>query len=171
MVKGLTKPSSQIIVSSTVTESAPNTFTQAQVDLQLNVLDREVFVVTAIDLDPQMPDAQAAVNSNTEGSLSSTSRATLGQLSDSNVLATASLGIRAAGFVDGGVSFQQNHPDTPAGTELDYVAIIATNDFFLQVESVGNLATKTMSARVWGYRAVADASTFAALTQSELLSA
>jgi len=171
MPKGLKTTSSQIIVSSSVTETGANTFTQQQVDLQLNVLDREVFVVTAVDLDPQMPDAVAGANSETEGSLSTTNRTTLGQLSDSNVLATSSLGIRAAGFVDGGVSFQQNHPDTPAGNDMEYVAIIATNDFFLQIQGGGNLLPKTMSTRIWGYRAVADAATFAALTQSELLSA
>ena len=171
MPKGLKPTSSQIIVSSLVTESGANTFTQAKIDLQLNVLDREVFVVTAVDLDPHMPDAQAGANTETNGSLSSTSRTTMGFINDSNVLAASTLGIRAAGFVDGGVSFQQNHPDTPAGSDMDYVAIVATNDFFIQVEGTGNLVAKSMSTRVWGFRAVADASTFAALTQSELLSA
>ena len=171
MPKGLKPTSSQIMVSSLVTETGANTFTQAKVDLQLNVLDREVFVVTAVDLDPHMPDAQAGANTETNGSLSSTSRTTMGFINDSNVLAASTLGIRAAGFVDGGVSFQQNHPDTPAGSDMDYVAIVATNDFFIQVEGAGNLVAKSLSTRVWGYRAVADAATFAALTQSELLSA
>jgi len=34
-----------------------------------------------------------------------------------------------------------------------------------------NLAAKDVSGRVWGYRARADASTYAALVQSEVLSA
>jgi len=171
MPKGLKQTSSQIVISSLITEAGANTFTERQIDLQLNVLDREVFVVTAVDLDPQLPDAQAGLDTATEGSLSSTSRATIGFISDTNVIAASTLGIRAAGFVDGGVGFQQAHPDTPAGSDMDYVAIIATNDFFLQVQGVANVGAKNMSARVWGYRAVADAATFAALTQSELLSA
>ncbi len=171
MVKGLTKPSSQIVISSLVTESGANTFTQAEIDLQLNVLDREVFVVTAMDLDPQMPDAQAAVNTAVEASMSTTSRTAVGHLNDSNVIGTSLVAIRAAGFVDGGVGFQHQHPDTPTGGDLDYIGIIATNNFFLQILGAGNAGAKSCSARLWGYRAVADASTFAALTQSELLSA
>ncbi|GAH41448.1 unnamed protein product, partial [marine sediment metagenome] len=54
---------------------------------------------------------------------------------------------------------------------MDYLAIIATNDFFVAVEGSGNLGTAAMTGKLYGYRAIVDASTFAALTQSELLSA
>ena len=53
---------------------------------------------------------------------------------------------------------------------MDYLAIIATNDFFVQIEGNGNLGAKAMSGKLYGYRAIGDANTFAALTQSELLS-
>ena len=170
MVKGLSKPSGQIIISGNITESALNTFTQSEVDLQLNVLDREVFVVTSVDLDVGEPDAQAAVNSASNMSLSTTSRATLGNLGDSNVLARATLAIRAAGFVDAGVSFQQQHPETPQ-TAMDTIGIIATNNFFVQIQGTNNLGAKAGQFRIWGHRMIASADVFAALTQSELLSA
>lgn len=170
MVKGLKPSSSQIVISGTVTEGAPNTFTQSEIDLQLNVLDREVFVVTSVDIDLAAPDAVAATNTNVNMSLSSTSRTVTGSLADSNVLARSLLEIKAAGFIDGGVGFQQNHPETPM-TSMDYVAIIATNNFFAQITGYQNVVSKSGTFRVWGYRAIADASTFAALTQSELLSA
>ena len=54
---------------------------------------------------------------------------------------------------------------------MDYLGIIATNDFFVAVEGAGNLGAKAMTGKLYGYRAQADAATFAALTQSELLSA
>ena len=38
-------------------------------------------------------------------------------------------------------------------------------------EGNGNVGTTAMSGKLYGYRAIADAATFAALTQSELLSA
>ncbi len=171
MPKGLKATSSQVVISSSITESGPNTFTNATIDLQLNVLDREVFVVTAIDLDVSSPDAVAATNSSSNMSCSTTARTTIGQLSDSNVMSVALSSIRAAGFIDGGVAFQSLHPDSPTGSDLDYIAIIATNDFHLQIQGGGNIVAKDGHARLWGYRAVADASTFAALTQSELLSA
>lgn len=169
MVKGLTKPSSQIIISGSVTELAPNTFIQSQIDLQLNVLDREIFVVTSVDIDTTSPDALAGIDTKTASSLSTTSRTTVGSLADSNVIGRASFSIESAGYVDSGVGFQQTHPETPM-TSMDYVALIATNDFFVQVQGTANVSNKSMTFRVWGYRAVADAATFAALTQSELLS-
>ena len=166
----LKKTSEVIVISSSVTESAPNTFTQAQVDLQLNPLDQEVFVVTAIDLNLTPPDAIAGVDTASLGSLSTTSRTSIGNISISNTMAEARDDIRAAGFVDGGVGFHRNSGETPHA-QLDYIGIIATNDFFLQVEGLANGVAKTLLSRVWGYRAKADAATYAALTQSELLSA
>ena len=170
MPKGLSKPSSPITISFQVAESAANTFTQAQVDLQLNVLDREVFVVTGTNLDLLPPDAIAATDTRMRGSLSTTSRSTIGDLADTNVIASARDDIRAAGFVDGGVAFATQYGESPA-VGMEYLAIIATNDFFVQVEGNGNAGAKGMTGKLYGYRAIADANTFAALTQSELLSA
>ncbi len=169
MPKGLKANSSTIMISGSVAESAANTFTQAQVDLQLNPLDNEVFVVTAINLDLQSPDAVAATNTQLRGSLSTTSLTSFGSISQSQVMAAGRLDIRAAGFVDGGVPFDVMAGETPTG-ELDYVAIIATNDFFAQIVGTNNAAAKSMSYRVYGYRARADSSTYAALVQSEVLS-
>ena len=171
MPKGLKPTSSQIVISGQVLEVAAGAFVQSEVDLTLNVLDREVFVVTAADLNVFTPEAIAATDTSVSGSLSSTSRATVGSINDSNVIASDVKNIRAAGFVDGGVGFMEKSPDSPTGTNLEYIMIIATNNFFAQVQGAGNLATKGMNFRIWGYRAQADANTFAALTQSELLSA
>ena len=170
MPKGLKQTSSPITVSFDVTESAPNTFTEVQVDLALNVLDREVFVVTGINLDSAEPDAIAATNTNVRGSLSTTSRTSVGSLGASNVMAISRKAIQASGFVDGGVSFTDSFGESPAAG-MEYLGIIATNDFFIQIIGSNNVLNKSMVGKLYGYRAVADAATFAALTQSELLSA
>lgn len=170
MPKGLKSTSSIVSISSQTVEAGANTYTQSQVSLDLSPLDNEVFVVVAIDLNPSFPDALATVDTATQACISTTSRATMGFIEDDNVLASASGAIRAAGFVDGGVGFQQSALETPPAT-LDYIGIIATNDFFLSVQGTGNLVAKTVGARVWGYRARADASIYAALVQSEVLSA
>lgn len=170
MPKGLKQTSGMVTVSFEVGESAANTFTQNQIDLQLNVLDREVFVVTGVNLDVLPPDFVAGTDTRTRGSLSTTSRATIGDLADNNVIASARDDIRAAGSVDGGVAFSTMFGESPA-VGMDYLAIIATNDFFIQIEGDANTGTKGMSGKLYGYRAEADAATFAALTQSELLSA
>ncbi len=171
MPKGLKQTSAPIIISFDVDEAAPgNVFTQAQIAMQLNVLDREVFVCTGTNLDISPPDAQAGVDTRVRGSLSTTSRSTIGDLADNNVIASARDDIKAAGFVDGGVAFQEISPETPTSNALDYVGIIATNDFFVQVQGVGNLAARGVSGRMYGVRARASASIYSALVQSEILS-
>jgi len=170
MVKGLKSPSSPVTVSFEIPESAANTYTEAQVNLSLNVLDQEVFVVTGINLDVLPPDAVPAVTTRTRGQLSSTSRTAIGNLSDSNILAIARDDIVMAPGATTGTSFTAMFGESPA-IGMDFLAIIATNDFFIAVEGNANLGAKSMSGKLYGYRAIADASTFAALTQSELLSA
>ena len=170
MVKGLKETSGLLAIGFSVTESAANTFTQAQIDLQLNVLDREVFVVYGIDMDPSPPDALAGLNTVCDSSLSTTSRTTVGNLNDTNVLAVGERFIRAAGFVDGGVGFETMSSSSPA-TQLPYIGIIATNDFFVQVVGNNNANPMTCRGKLYGVRAQASADVFAALTQSELLSA
>ena len=165
----LKRSSSTIVIGARVNESAANTFTEASVDLQLNPLDNEVFVVQAINLDPGSPDALAGIDTAVTGTLTTTSQTALPSLDSSNVLGKAEKVIRAAGFVDGGVSFQENSMETPPSM-LDYIGIISTNDFFLQIEGSNNGAAKTMAVKVYGYRAKADAATYAALVQSEVLS-
>ena len=170
MPKGLKETSSLISIGFSVTESAPNTFTQASIDLQLNPLDNEVFIVYAIDLDCEVPDAITATNTSMLSALTTTSRATMPNLSDSTCLAVKNTRIRAAGFVDGGVGFTTGSNESPA-TQLDYVGIISTNDFFIQIQGQNNLIQHGMSGKVYGVRARADASVYAALVQSEVLSA
>ena len=89
MPKGLKETSQIIAISASVTESAANTFTSQQVDLQLNPLDNEVFVVYGIDIDAEEPDLITATVTTSRASLSTTSRTTVGGLADSNVLAAS----------------------------------------------------------------------------------
>lgn len=170
MPKGLKETSSTVAIGFSLAESAANTFTQSSVDLNLSPLDREVFVVLAVNLDPESPDALAGVNTVTNCSLTTTSQTAVQTLANPNCIAVANERIRAAGFVDGGVGFQTQSLETPPAT-LEYIGIIATNDFFIQVAGGGNAAAKGVSGKVYGYRARADADIYSALVQSEVLSA
>lgn len=170
MPKGLKQTSSTVAIGFAVDESAPNTFTQTSVDLNLSPLDREVFVVLAVNLDGSSPDAVAGVNTGVDGQVTTTSQTGMSDLSNSNLIARRSERIRAAGFVDGGVGFSEAALETPPAT-LEYIAIIATNDFFVGIESANGLFAKRMTGKLYGYRAVATADIYAALVQSEVLSA
>ena len=167
---GFKKTSDTIAISFAQDEAGPNTFTQEEIALQLDVLNNEIFVVLAVDLDLSAPDAQAGLDSRVTASVTSTSATAVQSLGNTNTISTARMDIRAAGFVDGGVSFQRAAESTYTG-DVDYISLISTNNFFVQVVGANNLAAKGVSGRVWGYRARADASTYAALVQSEVLSA
>jgi hypothetical protein len=168
MPKGLKQTSSLITIGAKVIESAASTFTEARVDLQLNPLDNEVFVVQAIDLETASPDAIAGDNSSVNMSLTTTSQTQMPTFDQSAVLAINNVIIRGAGYSDSGVGFETSSMNSPP-TGMEYIGIIATNDFFLQVEGSRNLGAKSGTAKVYGYRARADASVYAALVQSELL--
>jgi hypothetical protein len=167
---GFKKTSELIAVSFGLTESAPGVFTQEEVALQLDVLNNEIAVILAVDLDLEEPDGIAGQNTRVQGSISSTSLTANGGLNQTNVIAVGKDTIRAQGFADAGVGFSRKADSSYTG-DLPYLALIATNNFFAQVEGNGNAGVKSMSGRVWLYRAKADSSTYAALVQSEVLSA
>jgi len=169
MPKGLSASSSTVSIGFSLSESAANTFTQESVDLNLSPLDREVFVVLAVNLDPESPDFEATPTF-TNCSLTTTSQTAVATLGDANCLAVAQQRIQVEAGNGFGVSFQQQSLETPPST-LEYIGIIATNDFFVQVNGGGNTNKKGVSGKLYGYRAVASADIYAALVQSEVLSA
>jgi hypothetical protein len=168
MPTGLKQTSSTVAIGFSVDESAANTFTQGQVDLNLSPLDREVFVVLAINMDPFTPDYTQGTDSKVESSLTTTSQTGVVNLSNANCLAASSNIIRSD--QTSAVAFQSLGAETPPAT-LEYIGIIATNDFFIQVTGTGNTAARGVDGKLYGYRAVASADVYAALVQSEVLSA
>jgi len=181
MPKGLKSTSSQIVVSFSLSESNPNTFTTDRVDLQLNALDQEVFVVTGIKMDLETPDLVlggiGTARTATFASLSKQdiSNATDLTLGNPSVIGTAQIitneivdnygGSEASGYA---TTVIEDGTDTPAA--LEYLDVIATPDFYVNINGSSNQNAKSVSGKLYGYRARADAATYAALVQSELLS-
>ena len=172
MPTGLKSSSSPIQISAEVVETAPNTFVSDQIDLTLNVLDNEVFVVTQLNLDVDAPDSVTATSTEVKASISTTRRTSVGNISDQNVLGFANRQIICNGAMtpDGGHVFDREDPLFSA-LEVDYLGIIATNNAFLNLQGAANGNIKAARCRIYGYRATASASIYAALVQSELLSA
>ncbi len=68
-------------------------------------------------------------------------------------------------------TYDERMPSDTPDTNLDYIAIIATSDFFVSgTESAGTTGSLEVAYKIYGYRAKADAATYAALVQSEVLS-
>jgi len=168
---GLKSTSSPIQISARVAESAVGVFTEEEIALTLNVLDNEVFVITQINIDVQAPTFPVVAGSaSVSASLSTTSRTSVGSISDSNVLGASERIILTNAPLGPGVGFDREDPLFSAISE-DYLGIVATNNMFLSVQGFNNqLDTKIARVRVYGYRASASSSVYAALVQSELLS-
>lgn len=166
---GFKKTSDVIAVSARVEETAANTFTEDQISLQLDALNNEVFVILAVDMSLAPPDATAGADSATLAQLSTTSQTGITGYENSNIITRTERVIVGAGYVDYGAVFEHMAGESPQAT-LDYIQIVATPDLFLSMEGQGNGTVKACAVRIWGYRAKADASTYAALVQSEVLS-
>jgi len=181
MPKGLKSTSSQIVVSFDLSESGPNTFTTSRVDLQLNALDSEVFVVTGMKLDLETPDMVLAGIGDSRTAVFATlskqdisKSASLG-LGNPSVMGSSQIIVREHGITDVNNNVTQTcyaiiENDTDAPSHAEYIDIIATPDFFININGVSNLNAMSVSGKLYGYRAKADSATYAALVQSELLS-
>ena len=169
-IMALKKSSDLINISGSITESAPNTFTQLEVNLDLDPLNREVFVVTDIALDPFSPDPLPATVTEVFISLCSTSQTLTQNLSEprcfSNVIDRLYGGATEFNFAR--VAMPTVIDTT--GSSKDYLGIISTPNFFVQVTGVNNTTAKGGVFRMTGYRARADADTYSALVASEVLS-
>jgi|TARA_R110002096_G_scaffold297370_1_gene491881 hypothetical protein len=167
MPTGLKATSAHIAIGFSIDESAANTFTQGSTDLNLSPLDYEVFVVTSINMDPTPPDNLGAIDTRVRTSLTTTSQTAAQDLSNTNCLASADIFSR--GDALGAWMFHSQAEQPPA--TLEYLGIIATNDFFVQIIGDANLSSKKVTGKLYGYRARATAAIYSALVQSEVLSA
>lgn len=175
------KRSSEVItISGRLQQGVVNAFEVNPVDLQLNPLDQEVFVVTAVKIDflskapHQLIVAGGGWSSaEFEVGLTTTRPTSMPTLGDSNCFAFANR--QTVYYVDAAGDFtvfsenEQGPADTP-DTNLDYIGIIATSDMFVSIDGDGSSHVADIAYRVYGYRAKADAATYAALVQSEVLS-
>jgi len=165
----LKRTSEPFIISTSVNESAPNTFTQSEVAVNLNPLDQEVLLILAVDIDAFAPDLIPGTNSAMTVSVStSAQKATVG-IDSSACIASQRIDVKTDGVNH--VAFDRLLSAGPTSDLIDYVGILATNNFFLQAEGVNNLGAKGGNVRMWAVRAKADSATYAALVNSELLSA
>jgi len=189
MPTGLKTTSSPLQISSFIATTAPagDLFVTKQIDLQLNPLDNEVFVVTGLKID--FANASQEPRVTPEGVFEISQKCSVSKTAltgyrgiDSNTVVGASE-ISTFLQVNGSVasppilvqqysSLETNSMDAPPATQ-DYLDIIATNDYHLNlfVTEGYNLGTDIRAnVRLYGYRATASSSVYAALVQSEMLS-
>ena len=176
MPKGLKPTSSQLVISFGLAETSPNSFTTVRNDLQLNALDNEVFVITAVKMDISTPDYQIGAGLARYGVFASLSKQSIENasargLENTSVFATANAQVVVnsdGSGIMGATLMLENDTDTP--TAVEYLDIIATPDFHVNINGVNQAGAGFVEGKLYGYRAVADSATYASLVQSELLS-
>ena len=164
----LKRTSGNVAISFAVAETVAGTFAQEQIDLTLSPLDLEVFVVLAVDLEPSAPDVIAGQRTASTATVTKSSQTAMQSIANSNTVASAKRDV-ITDVASGVAAFEHNSQDTPSA-QLEFVDIISTNNFFVAVQGQSNTLVMGLTGRVYGYRARADAATYAALVQSEILS-
>jgi len=168
MVKGIKATSDIVAISTSVTESAANTLTSHTIELALSPLDNQVFVVTKIDMDISNPDLLPATECRNHVTVSSRSRTTIGSLDDNDVIAISRKTVEGSAALSTSITFSEEAPNQ-GSPGMDYLAIVFTNDLFLNILGTLNAGVMQSQARIWGYRATASSSVYAAGVQAELL--
>jgi len=168
MVKGIKATSDIVAISTSVTESAANTLTSNTVELALSPLDNQVFVVTKIDMDISNPDLLPGTECRNHVTVSSRARTTVGSLADNDVIALSRKSIEGAAGLTTAVAFSEEAPNQGSPGQ-EYLFIVFTNDIFLNIVGTNNATVMQSQARIWGYRATASSSVYAAGVQAELL--
>jgi len=140
-------------------------------NLPLNTLDREIFVVTDIQVDtdplivPQLAGQDVSLNFSVNKTLE-----TVQTIDSPNCI--AHLRVQVTSTPVGDTYVMTAHPtEASSGTSNDYIAIIATPDFRLvgsYSSTGGGDPDRRCYVRLTGYRAIASADLYAALVTEEL---
>ncbi len=167
---GLKIGSQPLNIGGQAVEAVANTFTTARVNLPLNTLERQVFVVTDMLFDSETPDNVAAGGSRVLAQCTKTQETAMLSINDPNVI-----GFQNQTIVSDGAgaccSFENTAPGHEYSTgnpKTDYITVISTPDFFVSVQGTANVTTSSTSIRLRGFMAVATADVYAALVTEEL---
>lgn len=142
----------------------------ATINLPLSTLDREVFVVTDVQMDSEALIAQAAPGFATMIASVNKTKTDFIKINDPNCVASLSRQLQTTAL---GETYQQSRfPDeSSTGVASDYLTVIATPNFVLAGSfstTAGGASNKALHVRVTGFRAVATSDLYAALVTEEL---
>jgi hypothetical protein len=175
---GLKKNSELLQIGGSITQASVNAPAEIEITLPLSTLDREIFVITDLIMDVDFPQIEEGTNSRVFAQV--TKRSNLDASGD--VLFKAINDSDLVGRIDERVLYPSptamNYVRTSSydnymhttGTSMDNLGILATPNFYIAIDSVGTNTQSLKGAyvRLHGYRAKADADTYAALVTAEL---
>jgi len=180
IMKGLSKESELLFISQELALPDSGNAVTLEVNLPLNTLERQIFVVTDIQayVDGQLFNQGTAINSQDVDYSWSVSTQNLdpilaagatGNIGNPRVLAAGGY-ISAVGPTGVPLTYSWGTPTSTTGSPSDYLGIIATPDYWIrgQFANAAGFGTANLCVRVVGYMAVASADVYAALVTQEV---
>jgi len=162
--------SDPFFVNGNVTQTVINGFEQLEISLPLDSLNQEGILVHAVYWSGTEPDQVAGLESKITVQLCSTTKATLVNVNDANLIAR-----REAITSGGAAEFSGPHIfDTISSTEpytiADNLMLIATDNVFLGIDSINQPGLKSIFFRMVCSRIKLTSSAYAAMVTNELSS-
>lgn len=154
-------------IRASVTESAANTFTEEEIQINLDSLNREILVIMSVDLDIGNPDLIAGSSTATNGSLTKTSQSNTVGISNPACIAEIRKDCKSLAAPDAQAVTYVDALPVLDSDGLPYLSILATDNAFLGMKGTNNGAARNASVLIKARRARADADTYAALVTSE----
>lgn len=167
------KRSSQNLNLGSTLDLVDGTPANLEVTLPLSSLDREIFVVTDIQMESEpIPTPTAAGNTvNLVASVNKTTEAFLA-INSPDCIGSMQVQAQIPSIGTEAMFQSARSPDEmSSGTMSDYINIIATPNYVLHGSyntTAGGNVNRRVSIRLTGYRAVASADVYAALVTEEL---
>ena len=170
MAKAYTVTSDPFFVNGSVTETAENAFTQTQISLPLDSLNREGVLVHAVYFSGQEPERILDATSQVKLQVTSTSQTGIVGANNANLIASQQKTI-----VGGTAEYSALTLIDQIGSNLPYsmednLMIIATDDCFFGIQGVNQNNVKQAQMRMVCSRIRLSADAYAALVTNELSS-
>lgn len=147
-------------------------YDQTEFELPLSAIDRQVFVVTDVEVDHSLLPFDAAPTGTVTilAHLARNSQTAVNSISNPDIIAT--LQSSTIQSVSGAAYQASRTPDQASnGTNRDFITVIATPNWFIGGQfssTTGGLSTRGVQARITGYIATADVGTYSALIVEQL---
>lgn len=170
MAKAYQLTSDPFYVNGSITESAADTYTQEEISLPLDSLNREGILVHAVYFTSSEPSAVAGLQTAVSCQLTATSKTGLVGANDANLIA------KRESIITGGVAeFSGPHIHDFVGDSAPYqvsdnLGLIATDNVFFAIKGNNNGTVKNAQFRMVCSRIKLSADAYAALVTNELSS-
>lgn len=170
MPKAYKITSDPFFVNGNLTQSAIDTFTQLEISMPLDSLNQEGIVVHGVYWTGSTPSRVPAAESQLQMQLTSTNQTAIVGANNANLISFREIQISG-----GAAEFSGPHVLDFIGSESPYTVednlmLVATDNIFLAVDSLAQLAVKSVQFRMVCSRIKLTSSAYAAMVTNELSS-